>query len=69
MNLKDIFSAFKIRKLYRNSSVKTSGSCKSRIKRFRSVGSSKNHNTVVTFKSVHLCKELIESLLSFIIAI
>ena len=59
MNFKDILSSLQIRKLYRNTSVKTTRSEKSRIKRIRSVSSSKDNNTLRAIKTVHLCQQLI----------
>ena len=59
MNLKDILSSLQIRKLYRNPSVKTARSEKSRIKRIRSVSGGKDHNTLGTIKTVHLCQQLV----------
>ena len=68
MYFQDFFSSLKIRKLYRDSSVKTSRTEKCRVKGIRTVGSCKDYNTLGTVKSIHLCKKLIQSLLSFVVA-
>ena len=68
MNLKNLFSSLKIRKLHRDSSVKTPRTEKSRVKRIRSVGCSQNHHTFRTVKAIHLCEKLVKSLLTLIIS-
>ena len=68
MYLQDLFPALKIRKFNGYTSVKTSRSCQRRIKRFRSVGCCQDDDTVISFKTIHLCQKLVQGLLSFIIA-
>ena len=68
MYFKDCFTAFKIRKFHRYTAVKTSRTGQCRVKRFRTVGRCQNDNTIVSSKTIHLCKKLVQSLLTFIIA-
>ena len=68
MYLKDILTPLKIRKLHRNSPVETSGPCQRRVQRFRTVGCCQNDDAVVSFKAVHLRKQLIQCLLPLIVS-
>ena len=54
-----ILSSFKIRKLYRYPSVKTSGTRKGRIQRFRSISSRQDYNSRILLKTVHFGKQLV----------
>ena len=68
MHLQDLFTSLQVRQFYRNTTVKTSRSEQCRIQRFRPVGCRQNHHTIIAFKSIHFCQQLIQCLLSFIIA-
>ena len=68
MNLQNCFTACKIRKLNRNTTVKTARTGKRRVKGFRTVGCCQNDNAVVALKAIHLCQQLVQCLLTFIIA-
>ena len=68
MYLQNLLTALKIRKFYRNSSVKTSRTKKCRVKRIRTVCCRKNYHAFGSIKAIHFCKELIQSLFTFIIA-
>ena len=67
MNLEDFLTSQKIRKFYRNPSVKTSRTKKGRIKRIRTVCRCKDHDTLGSVKAIHLCQKLVQCLLAFII--
>lgn len=68
MNLENFLTAFQIRKLYRNTSVKTSGTKQSRIKGIRAVGCSQDYNTLGAVKAIHFGKQLVQGLLTLIIS-
>ena len=68
MYLKDRLTSCQIRQFYGNTSVKSSGTKKCRIKGLRPVGSCQNDNTLRTVKAIHLRQELVQRLLSFIIS-
>mgnify|MGYP007062571403 CR=1 FL=1 len=68
MDFQDFLTSFQIRKFYRNSSVKTSRTKKCRVKRIRTVCCRKNYHAFGSIKAIHFCKELIQSLFTFIIA-
>ena len=67
MNLKNFLTTLQIGKFYRNTSVKSSRTKQCRIKRIRTIGCCQNHNTLRTVKAIHLCKKLIQGLLTLII--
>ena len=68
MYLKNCFTAFKIRQFYRYTAVETSRTGQCRIKRFRTVGCRQNDNAVVAFETIHLSKELVQSLFALIVS-
>ena len=68
MDFQNLLSSLQVRKLYRNSSVKTSGTEERRVKRIRTVGGSQNHYTLGTVKTIHLCEKLVQCLFHFIIS-
>ena len=68
MYLKDCFTTFKIRKFHRYTTVKTSRTSQCRVKRFRTVGRCQNNDTVIFLKTIHLSKQLVQSLLTFIVS-
>ena len=68
MYFKDCLTSLKIRQFHRNTTVKTSRTGKCRVKGFRTVGRCQNDNTIVSFKSIHLRKQLVQCLLTFIIS-
>ena len=68
MYAKDILPSFEVGEFHRHAPVKASGSGESRVQRLRSVGGSQDDDTVIAFKAVHLGQQLVQRLLSFIIA-
>ena len=68
MDFQNFFTALQIRQFNRHTSVKTSRTGQGRIQGFGSVGSCKNNNTCVAFKTIHLSQQLIQCLFTFIIA-
>ena len=68
MNLQNCFTSCKIGKLNWYAAVKTSWTGKCRVKGFRAVGSCQNDNTVVAFETIHLCEQLVQCLLTLIVA-
>ena len=68
MNFQNRCTSFQIRKFYRNTSVKTSRTSQRRVKRFRSIGGCKDDYSVISLKTIHLCKKLIQCLFTFIIS-
>ena len=68
MYFKDCFTTFKIRKFYRYTAVETSRTGQCRVKRFRTVGCCQNNNTVISLKTIHLRKQLVQGLLTFIVS-
>ena len=68
MNLQDRFPALEIRQFYRHSPVKTSWSGQCRVQGFRTVGCCQDDHTIISLKSIHLSKQLVQSLLPFIIS-
>ena len=68
MDFQDLFTAFQVRQLYRNTPVETARSCKRRVQGFRTVRRCQDDDAVVCLKSIHLCKELVQGLLSLVIS-
>ena len=68
MYLKNCFTALKIRKFYRYTAVETSRTGQCRVKRFRTVGCRQNDNSVVALETIHLSKELVQSLFALIVS-
>ena len=68
MDFQDFLTSFQIRKFYRNTSVKTTWTQEGRVQGIRTVGSSQDHNSLGAVKSIHLCKQLVQSLLTFIVS-
>ncbi len=54
MHFQDILASLEVGKLDRYTPVKTAGSCKSRIQRFRTVGRRQNNNARIALKTIHL---------------
>ena len=68
MDFEDLLTSLDIWKFYRDPPVKTSRTEKCRVKGIRLVSRCQNHNPPGTVKSIHLGKELIQSLLTLIVA-
>ena len=68
MNLQDLFSSLQIRQFHRDSPVKTSRTKEGRIQGIRTVGRCQDDNTFRTVKSIHLGQQLVQCLLSLIVA-
>ena len=68
MYFQDINTSLEIWLIYDDTSVKSSRTEKRRIQDLRTVRGRKKQKTFITVKSIHLCKELIQCLFSFIIA-
>ena len=66
--LKNLFSSLNVRAAYRHLTVKTSRTKDRRIQNIHSVGSCHNNNALINPETIHLYKELVQSLLSFIMA-
>ena len=68
MDLEDGFTAFFVRKGNGEDTVETTWTEKGWIENVVSVGGSHNEDAGVVFETVHLDKELVEGLLTFIVA-
>ena len=68
MNLENFLTSFEIRQLYRYTAVKPARTKQRRVQRFRTVGSRKNHDTIIGLEAIHFGQQLIQCLLPFIIA-
>ena len=68
MDFQDLLPAFQIRQFHRHPPVKTPRPCERRIQRFRTVGGCQDDDSVVRLESVHLCQQLVQRLLPFVIA-
>lgn len=68
MYLQDLFTAFQIRKFYRNTAVETAGTQKGRIQGIRTVGGCQNNNALSSVETVHLGQQLVQCLLALIIS-
>lgn len=68
MNLKDCLSALQVRKFHLDTPVEASRTEKSLVQTVRPVGRGKDDHTLVPVKAVHLRKQLVESLLTLIVA-
>ena len=68
MNLQDSFPALKIRQLYRYPPVKPAGPQQGGVQCFGAVGGRQDHNTLAAVKTIHFSEQLVEGLLTLIIA-
>ena len=68
MNLEDCLTALQIRQFHRNTAVKPSRPQQRRIQRFRTVRCRENNDAAVGFETIHLGQQLVESLLTLIVA-
>ena len=68
MDTQDRFPASQIRQLDRDPAVKTTWAKQRRIQRFRTVGRRQDDDALAAVKPIHFCKQLIQRLLTFIIA-
>ena len=68
MDFQDGFPAQQVGQFHRNPTIETSGAGQCRVQRFRPVGSRQNNDAVVAFKTVHFGQQLIEGLLSLVVA-
>ncbi|MNC31197.1 hypothetical protein D3C75_795110 [compost metagenome] len=68
MNLQYSFTAFDIRTVNRNLTVKTSRTKQRRIKNVCAVGSRDNNNAFIAAKAVHFDEQLVERLLAFVMS-
>ena len=68
MYFQDFITAFFIRQIDRNLTIKTTGAKQCGIQHIRTVGSRNNDNTVVLAHAVHFYQQLIECLFTLIIA-
>ena len=68
MDAQDRFPASQIRQLDRDPAVKTTWAKQRRIQRFRTVGRRQDDDALAAVKSIHFRKQLIQRLLTFIIA-
>ena len=68
MYLQDVHPSFKIRTVNNHTSVKTSRTEKGRVKNFRSVSCRKNQKSFGSIKTIHLRKQLVQCLLTFVIS-
>ena len=64
----DILTAFQVGQLNGHAPVESSRPGQGRIQGFRPVGGCQDHNAQILFKAVHLRQQLVQGLLSFIIA-
>ena len=67
MNLQDINTSFQIRTVNDNTAVKTSRTKKCRIQYLRTVGSCQDQKSLGSIKTIHLSKQLVQSLLTLVI--
>ena len=67
VNLQNINTAFQIRTVNDHTAVKTAWTKKCRVQNLRTVGCSQDQKTLGSIKSIHLCKQLVQSLLTLII--
>ena len=65
---KNGFASLQIRKLRLYAAVETAGTEQCLDQTFRTVGSGQNYHTLPSVESVHLGQQLVECLLSFIVA-
>ena len=68
MYLQDLFSSLQIGKLHRDPPVKSSRAQKRRIQSIRTVRGSQDHDALGCIESVHLRQELVQRLLTLVIA-
>ena len=68
MDFQNIHTTLKIRQFHRNTTVKSSRTEQCRVKRIRLVGRCQNDNTFGTVKSIHFREQLIQRLLTLIVA-
>ena len=68
MKLEDFLSALDIRRIDRYLSVKTSRTEDSFIQYVHTVGSCKNYDSLIRSESIHLYKELVQSLLTLVMS-
>ena len=67
MHLEDFFPLLEVRKFHMNLAVETTCTHERLVKNICTVGSSKNYDSGVCTETVHLCKKLVQSVLTFII--
>ena len=68
MYLQDLFPSFQVRKLHRDPPVKSSRAQERRIQSIRTVRGSQDHDALGCIESVHLRQELVQCLLTLVVA-
>ena len=68
MHFQNLFAALEVGQLHRHTAVKTSGTGQRRVQRIRAVGSRQNDDAGVALKAVHLGEQLVQSLLTLVVA-
>ena len=68
VHFQNLFAALEVGQLHRHAAVKASGTGQGRVQRIRAVGGRQNDDAGVALKAVHLGEQLVQSLLTLVVA-
>ena len=68
VHFQNLFAALEVGQFHRHATVKTSGTGQGRVQRIRAVGGRQNDDAGVALKAVHLGEQLVQSLLTLVVA-